>query len=648
MNLDYNLIDSILKFPRLLKQLIALTCDFILCFVCVVCAFYLRIEELIFFTAPVLITAWTSVFLALPIFWFTGLYKTIFRFSDTNIVAPVSFSIFIYGSIYFFIFAIYGVSDIRHSIGIYIPRSIGILQPLLLFFGVLGSRLLVKKIFDSQKIKNKKNLKIALIYGAGSAGRQLASALTNSFEFKVIGFLDNDSKLHGKLSQGYKIYNPEMLKSLISSHGVQFILLALPSITSSKRKKIIEQLSEYKVTVQTLPSISEIVDGKITISNIKELNISDILGREIVPPKQNLINKNINSKNILVTGAGGSIGSQLCKFILKANPKSLILCEISEFALYKIHEEIKIQNPKLKIIPLICNIQDEKKVSEILNTFNIDTVYHSAAYKHVPLVESNICEGIMNNVFGTFSVTKAAIESNVQNFVLISSDKAVRPTNIMGASKRLAEMCVQALYHHHKQKKIFMSVVRFGNVLESSGSVIPKFKQQIKSGGPVTLTHLDVTRYFMTIEEAAELVIQAGAMTENCEVFVLDMGQPVKILDLVYRIVQLSGLTIKDETNPDGDIKIDVIGLRTGEKLYEELMLGDNPQPTSHEKIMKAQDPFIPLIELNKYLAELDLSLKNNDVIYIKKMLEKILGTYKSNPNIVDFIHLEQLSPKKN
>ena len=347
---------------------------------------------------------------------------------------------------------------------------------------------------------------------------------------------------------------------------------------------------------------------------------------------------------MLVTGAGGSIGSEVCRQILKAKPKSLILCELNEFVLYKIYEELKVLKRELKIIPLICNIQDENKINEILKTFNINTVYHAAAYKHVPLVETNICEGVKNNVFGTYVLAKACIDQGVSDFVLISSDKAVRPTNIMGATKRLAELCIQGLYNNQQNQKIKMAMVRFGNVLISSGSVIPKFKQQIKQGGPITLTHPDVTRYFMTITEAAQLVIQAGAMSEKCDVFILDMGKSVKIKDLIYRIIELSGLSIKDKEHPDGDIEIELTGLRTGEKLYEELLLGDNPKPTYHEKIKKAHDPFIPLLKLEKYLTILKSHLAKNKVVDVKEMLENILGSYQSEYDIVDYLYTEQES----
>jgi FlaA1/EpsC-like NDP-sugar epimerase len=514
---------------------------------------------------------------------------------------------------------------------------------MLLFFGIVGSRFFVKFLLGQSRPQKQKLLKNTIIYGAGNAGRQLASSLVNSFEFKVIGFLDDDVKLQGQVLQGYKIYHMEELESLIQSQNIDLVLLALPSISRFKRNQILKTLRQYKLTVQTLPSLSDIIEGKITVSDIRELDVNDILDRDIVPAKEELLIKNINSKVVLVTGGGGSIGSELCRQIIKVEPKCLIICELSEFSLYKIYEELKILNKKnLKIIPLICNIQDENNVNAILKTFCVETVYHAAAYKHVPLVESNICSGVQNNVFGTYVVARACIKQGISDFVLISSDKAVRPTNVMGASKRLAELCVQGLYHQHRNQKINMSMVRFGNVLDSSGSVIPKFRQQIKQGGPITLTHPDVTRYFMTIPEAAQLVIQAGAMSKECDVFILDMGNSIKIKDLVYRIVELSGLNIKDDENPDGDIEIQVMGLRSGEKLYEELLLGENPQTTNHKKIKKAQDPFIPLFELEKHLTLLKSNITNNKPSDVKLLLEKILSSYQSDYKIVDYFYMEQ------
>ena len=413
-----------------------------------------------------------------------------------------------------------------------------------------------------------------------------------------------------------------------------------------KRNQIIQTLNQYKLSVKTLPSVSEIVDGRITVSDIKDLNINDLLNREEVKPDIKLLNKNVNSKIVLVTGAGGSIGSELCRQIVKLNPEKLLLLELNEFALYKIFEELKDLNKNLKIISLLVNVQDQSRLETIFETFKVDTVYHAAAYKHVPLVEENMCEGVKNNVFSTLSVAKAAIKK-VLNLVLISSDKAVRPTNIMGASKRLAELCMQGVYHDTKNISTNFSIVRFGNVLESSGSVIPKFKNQIKEGGPVTLTHKDVRRYFMTITEAAQLVIQAGSMGKSSEVFLLDMGESVKIKDLLYNMIKLSGFTIKDDKNPNGDIDIKIIGLRPGEKLYEELLIGENPQNTNHPKIRKTNDPYIPFDQLEESLSSLKNLLYFNKVKEVKEMLNKLLKLYQSNSDIVDHIYVEQLSVNK-
>jgi len=627
---------SILNLPRFTKQIIAIIVDLSLCVLSTWFAFYLRLDQLISIKGSALTAVIVAVALALPVFWLLGLYRTIFRYSGLSIIVSVLVALSVYGFLYFLVFGVYGVAGI--------PRSIGIIQPMLLFFAVVSSRLFVKYIFGGNYLFKDKYqfFKKVLVYGAGSAGRQLVSALSNSNELKVVGFLDDDDRLHGQVLQGQEIYSPLKIADLIKSKEVQLVLLALSSISRSKRNDILKSLSNYPLRVQTLPTVTDIIQERVSLSDIKDLDVDDILSRDQVLPNTELLSKNITSKVVLVTGAGGSIGSELARQIIKFNPQKLLLLELNEFGLYKIYEELKIQDKNLKIIPLLVNVQDQIKVNEIFKIFKVDTVYHAAAYKHVPLVEENISESVKNNVFATLVVTKTALSQSVENFVLISSDKAVRPTNIMGASKRLAELCVQGLYQNAKNNKTKMSIVRFGNVLESSGSVIPKFKKQIKDGGPITLTHPDVTRYFMTLTEASQLVIQAGAMSEDCDVFVLDMGESVKIKDLIYRIVKLSGLTVKDENNKEGDIEIKIIGLRPGEKLYEELLLGDNPQKTQHPKILKAQDPFIPFNQLEFDLNNLKNLVDNNKVLEIKELLTKIVKTYQSNAEIVDHFYLEQ------
>ncbi len=624
--------NNILSLHRYSKRSIAIITDLGLCIFCTWIAFFLRLEEFILLKNFNFYPAAISVVIAIPIFWLFGLYRTIFRYTGLSIIFNILASTLVYGLLYFLVIGVYGIQGV--------PRSVGVLQPMILFIFIISSRLGIKYLLVNKlNFRNKKNV---LIYGAGDAGRQLVIALENSPKFNVSGFLDDNSELHRQVLLGQKIYSPSNLKNLLTSKDISLVFLALPTISRNKRNKIIEKLNNYKLTVKTLPSISEIVDGKITISDIKDLNIDDLLNRDQVEPDIELLNKNINSKVVLVTGAGGSIGSELCRQIAKLKPSKLLLLELNEFSLYKINDELKKFNQNLKRIPLLVNTQDQAKLEIIFETFKVDTVYHAAAYKHVPLVEENICEGVKNNVFSTVAITNASLNKKVSNFVFVSSDKAVRPTNIMGASKRVAEICVKAIYQNRGENDVNFSTVRFGNVLESSGSVIPKFKKQIKEGGPITLTHKDVTRYFMTITEAAELVLQAGALGKHSEVFVLDMGKSIKIIDLIGKMIKLSGFTIKDDNNPDGDIEIKVTGLRSGEKLYEELLIGDNPQRTVHPKIQKINDPSIPYEQLELNLNNLKKLLFDNKAEDVKNLLNNLLELYKSNSEIVDHIHVEQ------
>ena len=622
--------------PRYAKRALAIILDLGFCILCTWIAFYLRLEQFIKINDITILAVVISISLAIPIFWLSGLYKTMYRFVGPSIILTVAIATFAYGLLYFSIIGIYGIHGI--------PRSIGIIQPLLLFLAISSSRVIISYSFISDFFpKTKKNV---LIYGAGSAGRQLYVSLENNPEMKVVGFLDTNKHFHRQTLLGQTVYDPSKIDKLIKKKNIDEILLAIPSISRKIRNQIIENLNKYQLTVKTLPSIQDIVNGKVSVSDIKDLTVEDLLNREQVQPDIELLCKNINSKVVLVTGAGGSIGSEISRQIVKLKPKKLILLELNEFALYNISEELKNTSQNLKIIPLLINVQNSTRVEEVFKTFNVDTVYHAAAYKHVPLVEENICESIKNNVFGTFLIAQIALKYDIESFVLISSDKAVRATNIMGVSKRLAEISIQAL-HNSQDKRTKFAIVRFGNVLQSSGSVIPKFKKQIKKGGPVTLTHPDVTRYFMTITEASQLVIQAGSMSEGCEVFVLDMGESIKIKDLIYRIVKLSGLTVKDTKNPDGDIEISIIGLRPGEKLYEELLLGDNPQKTNHKKIQKAKDPFIPFDQLKIHLDKLNNLIENNRIVDVKDMLSRLVLSYQSNSKIVDHIYQAQQIFKK-
>jgi FlaA1/EpsC-like NDP-sugar epimerase len=645
MSIYSEMLKNVYSLNQTSKQTIKIIIDLSLCIICTWVAFILRLEEFRLinvvikdynFNGAVIFTI-----IAIPIFWVSGLYKSLFRYAGLSMLLTITLSSSVYGMVYFSIISIYGIDGV--------PRSIGVLQPILLFLGIVASRFLSKFLLtgnfsQSKNFRTKENI---LIYGAGSAGRLILTSLENNLNMNVKGFLDDNPHFHGQKILGQTVYDPLKIDILIKNKNIESILLALPSINRQKRNKIINFLNNYKIKVITLPSIQDIVNGKISVSDIKDLNIDDILSRKQVQPNLELLSKNINSKVVLVTGAGGSIGSELSRQIIKFNPKKLLIVEFNEFALYKIDEELKNINQDIKIIPLLINIQNSSKIEKVFKTFKVETVYHAAAYKHVPLVEENICESLKNNVFGTFILAQAALKYNISNFVLISSDKAVRSTNIMGATKRLAEICVQSLYENHNKKTKF-AIVRFGNVLESSGSVIPKFKKQIKQGGPITLTHPKVTRYFMTIVEASQLVIQAGAMAEKCEVFVLDMGKSVRIRDLIDKMVKLSGLSIKDSRNLEGDIEVKIVGLRTGEKLYEELLLGDNPQKTYHEKIQKAHDPFIPFDKLKIDLDYLSNIIEKNKVEEVKNMLTNLVPSYKSNSKIVDHFYEQQLNSNHN
>ena len=619
--------------PRYAKRFFVIIIDVGICILATWFAFYLRLEEFVNINNITTLAVLISIILVIPIFWLSGLYNTMFRFAGSSIIMTVALATFTYSLLYFSIIGIFVIPGI--------PRSIGIIQPVLLFSGISISRLTIKLLFlnNLKKVKNKKKV---LIYGAGSSGRQLLSTLDNNYEMEVVGFLDDNIHYHKQKILGQTVFNPSDIEKLIKTKDIDIILMAITTISRQRRNQIIDSLLKYKIKVKTLPSIQDIIEDRITVSDIKDLTIEDMLGREQIKPNPKLLSKNVTLKTVMVTGAGGSIGSELSRQILRLNPKKIILVELNEYALYLINEELKSLNKNnIQIIPLLVNVQNQSKIEQILKIFRVNSLFHAAAYKHVPLVEQNICESIKNNVFGTFSVAKAALNCNISNFVLISSDKAVRPTNIMGATKRLAEICVQSLFLYKNINSKF-SVVRFGNVLESSGSVIPMFKKQIKEGGPITLTHPDVTRYFMSVAEAAELVIQAGAMGDKCEVFVLNMGESVKINHLINKMIKLSGLTIKDSNNLDGDIEVKIIGLRPGEKLYEELLIGDNPEKTYHDKIYKAQDPHIEYNELKIDLDYLYKLLDENKILDVKKLISKLVNSYNPNSEIVDCFYKEQ------
>lgn len=632
----FQLAIPVLALPRAAKRLVALSVDLGLCVLTVWLAYYLRLGEFVPLSGNALWATGASVAIALPIFVVSGLYRAIFRYSGWPALLAVARAVSIYGLLYASIFTAIGVAGV--------PRTVGIIQPILLLLFVGASRALARVWLGDHYLgilKRASRPKV-LIYGAGTTGRQLAAAMGNSHDMQVAGFLDDDDRLHGHVLNGLPIYDPADLDHLSTARDIRHVLLAMPSLSRQRRNEILSQIRSARVAVRTLPSVTQLAQGKVSVSDLQELDADDLLGREPVSPNHILLAKNIVGKVVLVTGAGGSIGSELCRQILALAPSTLLLIEQSEFALYAIHQELdsKLADRATVLVPLLASVQDEDRMREIMTTWHPDTVYHAAAYKHVPLVEHNPAAGIKNNVLGTLRTAQAAAESGVADFVLISTDKAVRPTNVMGASKRMAEMALQALAATATGTKF--SMVRFGNVLGSSGSVVPRFRQQIREGGPITLTHPEVTRYFMTIPEAAQLVIQAGAMAKGGDVFVLDMGEPVKIMDLARRMVELSGLTVKDELSPDGDIAIEVTGLRPGEKLYEELLIGDNPKPTLHPRIMKAHEEFLPWEELEAKLKALEIALNVNDVGVMRLIVQELVSGYVPSDDIVDWVYLEQ------
>jgi len=542
-----------------------------------------------------------------------------------------------------------------------VPRSMVINYFLLCLLLNGGLRLLARRYLGaSQPLQRREALlhlpKVA-IYGAGEAGNQLLSALQSGRLLNPVAFIDDDHSLAGRMIGGIKVYKGHRIERMMAETGATEVLLALPSISRSRRREILSRLEQFPLHVRTVPGLADLASGKVQVGDVQEVDIADLLGRDPVPPHSELLERCIKNQVVLVSGAGGSIGSELCRQILNNRPKTLILFEHSEYNLYAIHHElqdfIKRHSLILKLIPILGSVCDTPRLLKVLERWQVTTFYHAAAYKHVPLVEQNIAAGLFNNVFGTLHAAEAAIKAEVAHFVLISTDKAVRPTNIMGSSKRLAEMVLQALSREAAPlllngqpavNKTCFSMVRFGNVLGSSGSVIPLFRQQIASGGPVTVTHPNITRYFMTIPEAASLVIQAGAMSEGGEVFVLDMGEPVKIAQLAEKMIHLSGLSVRDNSHPEGDIAIEFTGLRHGEKLYEELLIGDNPSKTSHPMILCAQEELLPWDKLKTLLTDLHCAIQSDNYPVVRELLQQAVSGYAPQGAIVDWLFLQQPS----
>lgn len=639
--IDRRVRHKVVLFPRRVKQSVVMVLDVILCLFATWLAFTLRLDSM---NVPVGYQ-WhvyqLSPLIMLPVFVRLGLYRAVFRYTGIVAVVSIANAVAIYGLLLFLFLAWFALPGV--------PRSVGIIQPLLLWSMISASRG-VARWWLRQADVGSRNQAVSkmLIYGAGAAGVQIAEVMKQRRQYVVVGFLDDSRELCGRDINGVRVYPTVGAADIIAKHGVSDVVLAMPSATRARRIEILEQLRGYHVHVTSLPDLADLASGKIKLADIRELDAIDLLGRDPVPPDLALIGRNITRKAVMVTGAGGSIGSELCRQILTAHPACLLLLDHNEYSLYDVHrdllERIAAAGVSTEIIPLLGSVKDLARMRQICQTWHPKTIYHAAAYKHVPLVEHNPIEGMLNNVFGTYQVAEAALESGVENFVLVSTDKAVRPTNVMGATKRLAEMILQALaarkMHDTYREQTRFSIVRFGNVLDSSGSVVPLFRKQIESGGPITLTDMDVTRYFMTIPEAAQLVIQAGAMAEGGEVFLLDMGDPIKIVDLARRMVELYGLTELDPISGEGDIEIQVTGLRPGEKLHEELLINQAAQPTAHSQIMKANEDFLSWQELSLYLNKLSEAAARNDLSAMRKLLGNLVEGYVPASEIVDWISI--------
>ena len=636
----------LLALSRTAKLMLVVALDVVLSVLSVWCALYLRLDQVglplaqqwfLYILAPVL---------AVPIFIRFGLYRAIFRFTGMAALTTTTKAVGLYAALFL------GSLLLARWDGV--PRTIGLIQPLTFLVLVGASRAMARFWLTGWSGQTKQIDGRLLIYGAGVAGVQTASALGVGRRFVLLGFVDDDVSKIGRSINGVNVMRIDDVTDAITKLGVTDVLLAMPSLARVRRNEIIEQLRGLPVHVRTLPGIVDLASGRVTIQDFQELDVEDLLGREPVPPDPLLLACNLAGKVVLVTGAGGSIGSELCRQILLERPKHLVLVEHSEIALYTIHSElVRLCGERGLIVlvdPQLANVRDYCRLQKIFHQFKPASVFHAAAYKHVPLVEGNRAEGVMNNIFGTLNMARAAICSGTAHFVLISTDKAVRPTNVMGATKRIAELVLQALAHSTNVQfetdkgsgdppvpnRTLFAIVRFGNVLGSSGSVVPLFRQQLRDGGPITVTHEDVTRYFMTIPEAAQLVLQAGAMAQGGDVFVLDMGQPIRILELARRMATLSGMSLRDAAHPDGDIEIQITGLRPGEKLYEELLIGNNPQPTAHSRIMKASEDYLEWGDLQPVLKQLWKAAQDNDDVFIKARLMQLVIGYAPTSNAVN------------
>ena len=627
------MLNNLKKLSRFNKQLIMGFADLLAIIMVLLASFSVRLGYWYLPSNDLVWLIYGAPIIAIPIFIYFGLYTAVIRYIGFDALWRVSKATSLFALIWGVIGLMSGVYDL--------PRSVILINWVQAILAIGGLRILARWVLYGSKLKieNSQGINV-LIYGAGDAGLQLVSALMRSSQYNPVGFIDDSKELQNNQISGLNIFSIEKIGILINKLKVIEILIAMPSVSRARRRSILNELKQYPVEVKILPSMSELAQGKVNIGDLRKVSIKDLLGRNIVKPNRKLLGANITKKVVLITGAGGSIGSELSRQIIFLKPSTIILFEINELALYNIQNELSSLNiSDVKVYAILGNINNQQRFKNVLSHFNVNTVYHAAAYKHVPMVEFNNTEGIYNNIFGTLKCAQAAIEEKVEIFVFISTDKAVRPTNTMGASKRCAELIIQAL--SVETNSTLFSMVRFGNVLGSSGSVIPLFEKQIKQGGPVTVTDINIVRYFMTIPEAVELVIQAGAMSQGGEVFVLDMGKPVRIYDLATEMIKLSGLQVLDEENPEGDIEIIYTGLRPGEKLYEELLVGENTSKTDNKLIMRAKEDMISWGVLKPLLEELRGSLRGGDYEKIRKLLINIVPEFKPQSKIVDFLYKE-------
>lgn len=655
--------EALLRLPRRQKRLLQVITDVVLVWGALWLAFVVRLgtDNLIkpwgghlwlFVAAPLI---------AIPLFVRFGMYRAVMRYFGNDALLAIAKAVTL--SALLLSLVVYWYRDAPAVV----PRSLVFNYWWLSLVIIGGLRLGMRQYFMGDWfsashpmpfVSRDNGLPKVAIYGAGAAGNQLVGALRIGRAMRPVAFIDDDSGIANRVIAGLRVFKPKHIQQMIEETGAQEILLAIPSASRGRRREVLELLEQFPLHVRSVPGFMDLASGRVKVDDIQEVDITDLLGRDAVPPQQELFERCIRGKTVMVTGAGGSIGSELCRQIMGSEPTTLLLFEHSEFNLYSIHSEleqrIERESLPLRLVPILGSIRNPERLLDIMRTWQVDTVYHAAAYKHVPMVEHNIAEGVLNNVMGTLYTAQAAVRAGVEHFVLISTDKAVRPTNVMGSTKRLAEMILQALSResgpvlfadkdavHHVNKTRF-TMVRFGNVLGSSGSVIPRFYAQIRRGGPVTVTHPNITRYFMTIPEAAQLVIQAGSMGQGGDVFVLDMGEPVKILELAEKMIHLSGLSVRSEKNPHGDIAIEFSGLRPGEKLYEELLIGDNVSPTNHPMIMRANEEHLSWDPLKTVLAALIEAVQQDDYAKVRQLLRETVSGYTPEGEIVDWIHLQR------